>query len=80
VLRVGERSSPLSLGGQVVPVERLRGPLPASGAVALVETDEDCQPDARGVSHCTNRMRLPDEPATRELRSHLRNPRTKTTA
>ena len=27
---------------------------------ATVLSDEQCQPDATGVSHCLNRMRLPD--------------------
>ena len=36
------------------------GTMPAAAVQATVLTDEECQPDARGVSHCRNRLRLPD--------------------
>ena len=36
------------------------GAMPAAAVEATVLTDEQCQPDARGVSHCLNRMRLAD--------------------
>ncbi len=37
---------------------RLKGPIPARPVLATVLTDENCEPDAQGVSHCINRMRL----------------------
>lgn len=36
------------------------GSMPAARVSATVLTDEECQPDGRGVSRCLNRMRLPD--------------------
>ena len=36
------------------------GSMPAAAVTATVESDEQCQPDARGISHCLNRMRLAD--------------------
>ena len=35
------------------------GKLPARVVTATVLTDEDCAPDAAGVSHCRNKLRLP---------------------
>ena len=37
----------------------LDGHLPRGGVDATVLTDEDCAPDAQGVSHCRNKLRLP---------------------
>ena len=37
----------------------LDGKLPRAGVKATVLTDEDCAPDAQGVSHCRNKLRLP---------------------
>jgi len=34
------------------------GTLPARSTTATVLSDEDCTPDAEGVSHCRNRLRL----------------------
>ena len=48
-------TSPTSMNAQ-----RLEGPVPARTTVARVLTDEDCAPDAAGVSHCRNAMRLED--------------------
>ena len=45
-------TSPTSLRVQLV-----SGSLSADAAVVL--TDENCAPDALGVSHCLNRLRLP---------------------
>ena len=36
------------------------GTMPAAAVSATVLTDEQCQPDAQGISHCLNRMRLDD--------------------
>jgi len=36
------------------------GTMPAATVQATVLTDEQCQPDEHGVSHCLNRLRLPD--------------------
>lgn len=45
--------------GGIVLAYRLSGLRPPPRAVATVETDESCQPDRYGVSHCLNRLRLP---------------------
>ena len=37
----------------------LHGKLPSGAVTATVLTDEDCAPDAEGVSHCRNTLRLP---------------------
>lgn len=36
------------------------GTMPTAAVEATVLTDEECQPDAQGLSHCLNRLRLPD--------------------
>jgi hypothetical protein len=36
------------------------GTMPAAETQATVLTDEQCQPDAEGISHCLNRLRLSD--------------------
>lgn len=36
------------------------GQIPKQPTRAVVETDTDCAPDAYGISHCTNRLRLSD--------------------
>ena len=36
----------------------VRGRVPANGMQGTVLTDEDCAPDASGISHCLNKIRL----------------------
>ena len=36
------------------------GTMPTAAMEATVLTDEQCEPDAQGISHCLNRMRLPN--------------------
>ncbi len=36
------------------------GTMPTAAVQATVLTDEECEADARGISHCLNRLRLPD--------------------
>ena len=36
------------------------GTMPAAAMEATVLTDEQCEPDGQGISHCLNRLRLPD--------------------
>jgi hypothetical protein len=44
-----------------VVVDLLAGALPRQGRVtAVVLSDTDCTPDARGLSHCTNELLLAD--------------------
>ncbi|SEH16220.1 hypothetical protein [Thermoleophilum album] len=38
---------------------RVAGSIPAGPTEATVVTDTDCAPDAAGVSHCLNELRLP---------------------
>jgi hypothetical protein len=35
------------------------GRLPAGPVTAVVLTDEECEPDAQGISHCRNEVQLP---------------------
>jgi hypothetical protein len=37
---------------------RLKGSIPKGAVAATVMSDEECTPDAEGVSHCINRLRL----------------------
>jgi hypothetical protein len=50
---------PPSRPGEPLRALRLEGSVPSRPVAATVLTDEDCAPDADGVSHCTNRLRLP---------------------
>ena len=36
------------------------GTMPAATTEATVLSDEQCEPDGQGISHCLNRLRLPD--------------------
>ena len=36
------------------------GEMSSAAVIATVLTDEDCAPDAEGISHCLNELRLPD--------------------
>jgi hypothetical protein len=47
------------VGAKVTTVHLVRGRL-AHPMRAMVMTDTRCNPDAQGVSHCLNRMRLAD--------------------
>ena len=38
----------------------VKGTLPGGFVEATVLTDEDCAPDRHGVSHCRNKLRLPN--------------------
>ncbi len=38
----------------------ISGGMPAGATQATVLTDEECQADSQGISHCLNRLRLPD--------------------
>jgi hypothetical protein len=37
---------------------RLSGVVPRTAAVGTVVSDDDCAPDAAGISHCVNRIRM----------------------
>ena len=38
----------------------ISGTMPTDAMKATVLTDEQCEPDSQGISHCLNRLRLPD--------------------
>lgn len=44
--------------GQIMRGRRVEGAMPSRTSLATVLTDEDCSPDAAGVSHCRNKIRL----------------------
>jgi hypothetical protein len=46
--------------GEPLHALRLKGSIPSRPLAATVLTDENCAPDAAGVSHCVNRLRLAD--------------------
>ena len=74
------RAVTLTTGGQVsrgqgpVLVELVDGAIPAGVTQLTVLTDENCVPDAAGVSHCLNRVRFmgPNGPGEATLRHHHR--------
>ena len=47
VVQVNDRDAPLSAGGRLVPVERPQGKVPERRTVAVVTSDQNCQPDAQ---------------------------------
>ena len=49
---------PPSRAGAPLHALRLSGPLPERATSGTVLTDEQCAPDARGVSRCLNEIRL----------------------
>lgn len=53
----GREPSPSS-PGPVLHVLDLKGPAPSRPEMATVLSDENCNPDSDGVSHCINRLRL----------------------
>lgn len=53
-------AEPAPSEGTTLRAQLVDGRLPAQPSVATVLTDEDCAPDAQGISHCLNRLRLPD--------------------
>ena len=56
VLRRGTVSP--SPPGSVLNTQLTTGAMPPGRTTAVVLTDEDCEPDAAGVSHCRNRLLL----------------------
>lgn len=50
--------SPSTPGG-VLRVWLLRGEIPATALEARVLSDEECEPDAAGISRCLNRLLMP---------------------
>lgn len=50
----------LSGEGGVLFATLISGDAPQSGAAAVVRTDENCTPDAQGISHCINALALGD--------------------
>ena len=59
-LLVFRDAEPSRSQGAALRAQLLDGRVPAGRNVAVVLTDEDCAPDAEGISHCTNALRLPD--------------------
>ena len=51
----GVSTTPRSLRATLV-----SGSLPAQPVTATVLTDENCNPDEAGISHCLNSLRMPD--------------------
>ena len=46
--------------GRPLHARLVAGAVPTAETMATVMSDEDCAPDAMGVSHCLNRMKLED--------------------
>ena len=58
VLVSGARMPRPSPEGSRLHALRVSGHMPSRPSAATVLTDEDCAPDARGISRCLNRVRL----------------------
>lgn len=56
VLRRGDISP--SPPGSVLHTQLMTGAMPSRHTTAVVLTDEDCEPDAAGISHCRNKLLL----------------------
>ena len=50
----------ISVPGQPLRAILVSGSMPSMPSMATVLSDENCAPDAQGVSHCTNRLRMED--------------------
>ena len=59
-LLVFRGAEPSPSGGTALRAQLLDGRVPAGRNVAVLLTNEDCAPDAQGISHCTNALRLPN--------------------
>lgn len=57
LVSTGHEPAP-SLPGRVLHALRMAGGVPSSPTPATVISDSNCSPDARGISHCTNALRL----------------------
>jgi len=57
VYSTADEPSP-STPGSVIRVKIERGKLPQGQSRGTVVTDENCEPDADGISHCLNRIRF----------------------
>lgn len=61
VLVARDRMPAPSRAGAPLHALRVAGPVPGRGVIGTVLSDEDCAPDARGVSHCLNAIGLPGD-------------------
>ena len=48
----------VSAPGRPLRAELMSGSLPSTAVMATVLSDENCAPDAQGISHCTNKLRM----------------------
>ena len=54
------RSMPSPSNSDGLHAKLVHGTMPTTTVEATVLSDEECQADAHGLSHCLNRLRLPD--------------------
>ena len=59
-LLVSESQAPVSQPGLVLHGRLVGGHMPMAATMGEVMSDEDCAPDAMGISHCRNAVRLAD--------------------
>lgn len=60
VIHRGRREPAPSRPGGAMHALLLKGKPPSRAVMATVTSDEDCAPDAAGISHCLNRLTLED--------------------
>jgi hypothetical protein len=57
-----------------LPMETLHfftGVVPATPTEGLVLTDDNCQPDAKGISHCLNKVKFPNGDTVIFVHDHM---------
>jgi len=70
VVLLSRASLPPSPGGDLLNVRLEAGSMPLGERAATVLTDSECTPDAAGVSHCRNELRLRDGTVVVARHSH----------
>jgi hypothetical protein len=60
IVVVSRAAAQPSQPGPILNTRLLRGALPRAAMDGVVLSDEDCAPDAAGISHCRNALRLAD--------------------
>ena len=58
VIVTDDQSTEVSMPGRPLRAVLVTGTMPSGPMMGTVLSDENCEPDAQGVSHCTNRLRM----------------------
>lgn len=58
VIVTDDATTEVSMPGRPLRAVLMAGTMPSGPMMGTVLSDENCAPDAQGVSHCTNRLRM----------------------